>query len=89
MIYVDKLEIKFKGMIMCHMIADTEEELLEFAKSIGLNSRYLQKAGTYKSHFDVSKSKKELAIKKGAKLIGRKELVDILNNKKKVIKKAL
>ena len=32
MVYVDEMEIKYKGMIMCYMIADTEEEPLIFTK---------------------------------------------------------
>ena len=87
MVYIDSMEIKYKGMIMCHMIADTDDELIAFAKSIGLKEVYWQYKGTYKSHFDISKSKKELALKNGAQLIDRRMLVKILNKKKQEIKK--
>jgi len=51
---------------MSHMIADTREELVEMAKTICLNKRHIQKAGTHGEHFDIAMSKRELAIKAGA-----------------------
>jgi len=53
-------------MVMCHMIADTTEELLAMADRIGVQRRWLQYPGTDREHFDISLSKKELAIKFGA-----------------------
>ncbi|WP_176048189.1 DUF4031 domain-containing protein [Burkholderia sp. BCC1644] len=51
---------------MSHMIADTREELVEMARAIGLNTRHIQKRGTYSEHFDIAKVKRELAIGHGA-----------------------
>lgn len=36
MVYVDNMEAGYKGMIMCHMIADTREELLQMVDKIGV-----------------------------------------------------
>jgi hypothetical protein len=49
-----------------HMVADTEEELMEFAKKLGLKASWVQYPGTPKVHFDVVESKRREAIQKGA-----------------------
>jgi len=48
-------------MTMCHMIADTDEELQEMALKIGLSRGW-----QHHDHYDVSVSKKALAIENGA-----------------------
>jgi hypothetical protein len=53
-------------MIMCHMMADTTEELLAMADQIGVARKWLQKAGTPMEHFDISKGKRDEAIRAGA-----------------------
>lgn len=50
----------------CHMIADTEEELLRFAVRIGLRPDWIQHAGTYRAHFDLTAGKREQAVAMGA-----------------------
>ncbi|MCA8017754.1 DUF4031 domain-containing protein [Burkholderia metallica] len=51
---------------MSHLIADTREELVGMAVTIGLNSRHIQKRGTPGEHFDIAISKRRLAIAAGA-----------------------
>ena len=41
-VYVDTMEAKFGNMIMCHMMADTTEELLEMADKIKVNRKWIQ-----------------------------------------------
>jgi hypothetical protein len=50
----------------CHMTADTTEELIAFAVSLGLQAKYIQYPGTWKEHFDVTEPKRRLAVAKGA-----------------------
>jgi hypothetical protein len=66
MVYVDDMFAPFRRMKMCHMIADSTEELMAMADAIGLERRYLQHAGTYREHFDVAQSKRALALHYGA-----------------------
>lgn len=82
---MDSEFIQYKRMKMCHMIADTEEELEDIAIKLGLNLSWWQYKGTPKSHFDVSKSVREKALQLGAIIIDRKELVEILKKKRGII----
>lgn len=65
-VYVDGMQAKFGRMIMCHMVADSTEELLEMVDKIGVQRKWIQYAGTGREHFDISLSKKALAIRHGA-----------------------
>jgi hypothetical protein len=67
MVYVDDYFAPFGRMKMCHMIADTTEELLSMVDKIGVQRKWIQYPGQPKrEHFDVCTSKRELAIKAGA-----------------------
>ena len=83
-VYVDNADIPFGRMVMCHMIADTEEELLAMADKIGVSRRWIQrKPGMpWRTHFDICQSKRKLAVSYGAIEIGMGELADILARKK-------
>lgn len=67
MVYVDNMEAPFGRMIMCHMFADTHEELIAMVDKIKVQRKWIQYEGTYKEHFDICKGKKKLAIENGAK----------------------
>jgi hypothetical protein len=71
-VYVDDVRHRFGRMIMCHMWADSLEELLEMADRIGMNRRWLQQPPKASwVHFDVSLSLKAKAIAAGAVLTDR------------------
>jgi hypothetical protein len=74
MVYVDDMNAPFGRMIMCHMIADTTEELPQMADKIGVQRKWIQDAGTYLEHFDVSLGCKKKAIAAWAKEISMMEL---------------
>jgi hypothetical protein len=65
-VYVDDMKAPFGRLVMCHMLADTEAELLAMADLIGVARRWHQHPGTYKSHFDIALSKRALAVRLGA-----------------------
>lgn len=75
MVYVDNFRAKYRGMIMCHMIADTQTELFEMADKIGVARKWVQDYETPREHFDICLTKKKLAIQFGAKEINMRELV--------------
>lgn len=66
-VYVDDMRASYGRMIMCHMIADTDEELHAMADRIGVARRWWQSPEkTSGSHYDIALSKRELAVKLGA-----------------------
>jgi hypothetical protein len=66
-VYVDDMEAPFGRYIMCHMYADTHTELVDMARRIGVDLRWIQYAGNpAKVHFDIAKSKRAKAVKAGA-----------------------
>lgn len=73
-VYIDDYEARYRGMRMCHMIADSTDELLAMADSIGVQRKWIQFAGTPKEHFDVCVTKKQVAVMHGALLITFREL---------------
>lgn len=73
-VYVDMAENDFGRMKMCHMVADTRDELFEMADRIGVDRRWYQDFNKASCpHFDIAKSKRTLAIAAGAVEIGRME----------------
>jgi hypothetical protein len=81
MVYVDNMNMPFGRMIMCHMIADTTEELLDMADKIVVQRKWIQYAGTNKEHFDICLEKKKLAIDFGAIEISWRDLGLIVLNR--------
>lgn len=73
-VYVDDMEAGFRRMKMCHMIADTTDELLAMADRIGVRRKWIQYPGHPREHFDICKSKRALAVKAGAQQITLREL---------------
>lgn len=74
MTYVDDMNMPFRRMVMSHMIADSKEELLEMARKIGVNTKWIQYENTPEEHFDICLSMKARAIAIGAKQVTWREL---------------
>ena len=68
-VYIDNFNAPFGRMKMCHMIADTTDELLEMVDKIGVHRRWIQYRGTPNEHFDICLAKKKIAVAFGAKEI--------------------
>lgn len=73
-VYVDDMFAQYGRMKMCHMIADTRDELLEMVRQIGVNPKWIQAKDTPREHFDVCASKRLKAIECGAVAITWAEL---------------
>lgn len=63
-VYVDEPRYPFGRMIMCHMTADSLEELHAMAQAIGIRRRWFQNKSI--PHYDICKSKRALAVARGA-----------------------
>lgn len=77
-VYVDDMYTislgNFGRMKMSHLMADSTEELLQMVNKIGVQRKWIQKAGTKWEHFDIAISKRDLAIKAGTIPIGMRIL---------------
>lgn len=81
-VYVDDMRANYGRMVMCHMVADTEDELHTMADAIGVARRWHQKPGTYQSHYDIALCKRALAVSHGAVEIDRRGLAFLLRAKR-------
>jgi hypothetical protein len=75
-VYVDNARNPYGRMIMCHMVADRIEELLDMADRIGLARRHLQ-PGSF-PHFDLSLGYRDRALRQGAISVDRRQLVSVM-----------
>ncbi|EPQ6932423.1 DUF4031 domain-containing protein [Pseudomonas aeruginosa] len=84
-VYVDDMRASLKvgnrTYVMCHMIADDEDELRAMAAAIGVQLRYHQYQGTYKSHFDIALTKRALAVKRGALEITAQQVASMVRRR--------
>lgn len=64
-IYVDNARVKWRGRLWCHLVADSIEELHEFAQRLGLRRNWFQHAASY-PHYDVTLEVRQVALRMGA-----------------------
>lgn len=81
-VYIDEPKHAFGRMVMCHMMADSTQELLEMADKIGVARKWLQKPGTAYEHFDVCKSARAKAVEHGARQVTSRDLGQIIRQRK-------
>lgn len=66
-VYVDDMKAGYGRMKMCHMVADSDDELHAMADLIGVARRWWQSPEkTSGSHYDIALSKRALALAAGA-----------------------
>lgn len=65
-VYVDDMRANFGRMIMCHMIADTDDELHAMAAVIGIARKWHQAPPKHDSHYDVALSCRAQAVRAGS-----------------------
>ena len=75
-VYVDRCKLGYGRMIMCHMIADTPDELHAMADRIGVARKWFQQPPKASfPHYDIAQSKRELAVAAGAVDADRNDFV--------------
>lgn len=76
MIYVDEAKWKKPNgkVSYCHLVADSLDELHDFAKKINVGSHFFHSSSTLK-HYDLSEKNRSIAIQNGAQEISSKDLV--------------
>lgn len=81
-VYLDGSRNRFRRMIMCHMIADTLDELHDMAQLIGMQREWFQDGGRV-PHYDVSLERRALAIACGAVVLSRSKFVQVMRKNRK------
>lgn len=76
MVYVDKQKNMLERMKLCHMLADSLDELHEMAERIGLKREWFQPKST--PHYDVNLERRKLALRFGAVEADRKKVVELI-----------
>jgi hypothetical protein len=73
-VYVDNLrDYGWRHGPSCHLIADTIEELMEFAVGMGLRPEWFQAKST--PHFDLTADGRKAAVEHGAIELDQRQLV--------------
>lgn len=73
-VYVDNFKMRADVLngsrtvrgVWCHMTADTREELDAMADRIGMKRSWIQYPGRWNEHYDVTLTKRKLAVAAGA-----------------------
>ncbi|WP_052615966.1 DUF4031 domain-containing protein [Mycobacteroides abscessus] len=93
-VYVDDMRMPARvGRLQArwsHLMADTDEELHAFAARLGLKRSWHQKPGTAISHYDVTDSGRQEALRLGAVPIGymSRESMDLIRRKRERLRAA-
>lgn len=75
-VYIDDARNRFGRMVMCHMLADTLDELHTMAEAIGMKRAWFQPKSF--PHYDVSLSRRKQAVARGAVEMTQREIVGVI-----------
>lgn len=64
-VYVDNERIQWRGKLWCHLVADSLDELHEFAAALGLRRSWFQGKASH-PHYDVTTTVRDRALQLGA-----------------------
>lgn len=88
-VYVDDAVHPYRGMLMCHMVADTLAELHAMARRLGLPHAYFQCKSTgnlvgeqVTPHYDLSKKVRSRAIAAGAVAVSSRDIIRLARLKR-------
>lgn len=89
MVYVDDLtpcipNKNWRWSKSCHLIADSVNELHEFAKRIGMRRSWFQNDGRL-PHYDLNENRRRIAVKQGATELDRRQFVEKMRELKVIV----
>lgn len=79
-VYIDRLAScvpnrSWRWAAACHLFADSEDELHDFARRLGLRRAWFQ-AHRFLPHYDLTAGRRSHAVRLGAVEVGRRVVVD-------------
>lgn len=72
LVYVDNAFVERHGYHWCHLLADSVNELHEFAEKNGLNARAFHRTARI-PHYDITRSQRPAVLARGAKPVTVRE----------------
>ena len=79
-VYVDDALWRWQGLRWCHLLADDTGELHRFAAQLGVKrSSYQGPPKTSNPHYDLTAFERDRALRLGAILCSREEIVAVLH----------
>lgn len=78
-VYIDQAQNPFGRTKMCHMLADTLDELHQMADKLELKREWFQDTPGH-PHYDLSLSKRRKAIELGAVMIDNRQMLELLRS---------
>lgn len=66
------------GHRWCHLLADDEDELHAFAARLGMKREWFDPRGGVGFHYNVTPPKRALAVRLGARIINKRDVVELL-----------
>lgn len=74
----------FRGKRSAHLMADTEEELVHYARLLGMRAFWLQRPGTPYAHFDLTGAKLAIALgDPGVRKITKREMLRLVHSRQR------
>lgn len=88
-VYVDPLfpcvpNAQWRWHESCHLVADTVDELHAFAKRIGMRREWFQSSRRGMPHYDLTRGRRQKAVKAGAIELTRDEFVERVRQELKI-----
>lgn len=74
MVYVDNAFVERRGRRWCHLLADSVEELHEFAAAVGLSKQAFHRAARI-PHYDVTSTQRLWLLEQGAKPVTARQAI--------------
>ena len=75
-VYVDRASVAFKGRQWCHLMADTLDELHQFAQRMNIDARLFHRDASY-PHYDITLDMRLMVIANGAMDADRKMIIAV------------
>lgn len=77
-VYIDDYRVPYRDRRICHMIADTEQELHAMAAALGISERWF-----HRDHYDVTDELRDAAVALGAVPISARDCATMATHRRR------